>query len=110
MGLISPGVAQGLSVFKGLKQMSINGKPLENFENRTLTFYNSSINLKLNEDDELILKGESELVWADEKRLSPTRWENMDGATQGILLGLAGTLLLGFLTVLRGLWKTNPSL
>jgi hypothetical protein len=108
--LASPGVAQGLSVFKGLKHLSLNGKPVENVENRMFTFYNSDVNLELNEDDALVLKGESKLVWVDKKRLSPTRWENMDGATQGILLGLAGTLLLGFLVLLRNLWKANPSL
>ncbi|MDG6398936.1 hypothetical protein QCD79_02920 [Pseudomonas quasicaspiana] len=108
--LSSPGVAQGVSVFKGLKHLSLNGKPVDNVENRMFTFYNSDVNLELNEDDDLVLKGESKLVWVDKKRLSPTRWENMDGATQGILLGLAGTLLLGFLILLRSLWKANPSL
>jgi hypothetical protein len=108
--LASPGVVQGLSVFKGLKHLSLNGKPVEDLENRMFTFYNSDISLDLNDDDALVLKGESKLVWVDKKRLSPTRWENMDGATQGILLGLAGTLLLGFLVLLRNLWKANPSL
>jgi len=108
--LSSPGVAQGISVFKGLKHLSLNGKPVDSVENRMFTFYNADVNLELNEDDDLVLKGESELVWVDKKRLSPTRWENMDGATQGILLGLAGTLLLGFLVLLRSLWKANPSL
>jgi hypothetical protein len=108
--LATPGVAQGLSVFKGLKHLSLNGKPVENLENRTFTFNNSDINLELDETDALLLKGESKLVWIDKKRLSPTRWENMDGATQGILLGLAGTLLLGLLALLRSLWKANPPL
>lgn len=108
--LAKPGVTQGLSVYKGLKYLSLNGKPVEELENRTFTFYYSDISLDLKDDDALVIKGESKLVWVDKKRLSPTRWENMDGATQGILLGLAGTLLLGFLVFLRNIWKANPSL
>jgi hypothetical protein len=108
--LVKPGVAQGFSVFSGLKYLSLNGKPVDGLDNRVFTFNNSNVNMDLTDDDTLVLKGESKLVWVDRKRLSPTRWENMDGATQGILLGLAGTLLLGFLLLLRNLWKANPSI
>lgn len=108
--LVRAGVIQGLSVFKGISSLRLNGKPVENLESRVFTFYNANIMADIKDDDALVLKGESKLVWVDQKRLSATRWEGMDGATQGVLLGLGGTLLLSLLYLFRKIWNSNPSL
>lgn len=108
--LAIPGLVQGLSVFRGLQFLSLNGRPVEKIDNRTFTFYKSSLKAHMSNDSSLIMKGESNLVWVDGRRLSPTRWENMDIATQGILLGLAGFLMLGLSAIFRSLWKANSVL
>ncbi len=108
--LATPGLVQSLSVFKGLQYLSLNGRSVEKLDNRMFTFDKSSIQAHLSDDNTLIMKGESNLVWVDKRRLSPTRWENMDIATQGILLGLAGVLVLGLGALFRSLWQSNPAL
>lgn len=94
--LISQGAMQGLTIVGNIEYLRLNGEAVENTDGHKFAFYSGDISGRADDDGSLIYQGVADWVWVDGRRLSKTRWENLDGATQGILLTLAGLLILAF--------------
>lgn len=107
--LISQGSMQGLTVSGNIEYLRLNGETLENTDGHEFSLYNGNIVGKAEEDGSLIYQGVADLVWVDGRRLSKTRWESLDGATQGILLTLAGLLILAFGRIIFICMRDNDS-
>ncbi|MDQ0705332.1 hypothetical protein QF043_004124 [Pseudomonas sp. W3I7] len=107
--LISQGSMQGLTISGNIKYLRLNGEVVENTDGHEFSFYNGNIVGKAEEDGSLIYRGVADWVWVDGRRLSKTRWESLDGATQGILLTLAGLLILAFGRIIFICMRDNDS-
>lgn len=94
--LISQGPMQGLTIGGNIEYLRLNGEVVENTDGHEFSFYSGNIVGKAEDNGSLIYQGVADWVWVDGRRLSKTRWESLDGATQGILLTLAGLLILAF--------------
>ncbi|MHC8382326.1 hypothetical protein [Pseudomonas sp. LB3P14] len=107
--LISPGIMQGLTIGGNINYLRLNGESIKNILGHEFAFYSGSISGRADDDGSLIYQGVADWVWVDGKRLSKTRWESLDGATQGILLTLAGLLILAFGRIIFICMRDNDS-
>ncbi|AZF57464.1 hypothetical protein C4J84_1573 [Pseudomonas sp. R11-23-07] len=107
--LISQGAMQGLTISGNIGYLHLNGEKVDNTDGHEFSFYNGNIVGKAEEDGSLIYQGVADWVWVDGRRLSKTRWESLDGATQGILLTLAGLLILAFARIIFMCMRDNDS-
>ena len=107
--LISQGAMQGLTIGGNIEYLRLNGETVENTDGHEFAFYSGNINGRADDDGSLIYQGAANWVWVDGRRLSKTRWESLDGATQGILLTLAGLLILAFGRIIFICMRDNDS-
>lgn len=107
--LISSGTMQGLTISGNIDYLRLNGETIKNLHGHVFSFYSGSINGRADDDGSLTYQGVADWVWVDGKRLSKTRWESLDGATQGILLTLAGLLILAFARIIHICMRDNDS-
>ncbi|WP_425928737.1 hypothetical protein [Pseudomonas sp. NyZ201] len=108
-GLVSPGIVQGLQIAGNIDYLRLNGEEVKNLDSRQFSFYNGSLKVRVDDEGDFVYQGVADWVWADGKRLNRTRWESLDGATQGILLTLAGLLIIAFFRVLHICMRDNDS-
>ncbi|GEM_PF-3933327 len=107
--VIEEGLMQGLSFGGDVESFHINGKKVMDTEGRWYSAYKTKVVAKAQENGGLRISGTAENIWSDSKRLNKTRWESLDGATQTILLGLIGSLLLSFATAFWRCWTANDT-
>ncbi|WP_155500009.1 hypothetical protein [Pseudomonas chlororaphis] len=107
--LISPGEMQGLIIGGNIDYLRLNGETIKNLHEHEFAFYSGSIIGRADDNGSMIYQGSADWVWVDGKRLSKTRWESLDGATQGILLTLAGLLVIAFARTLHICMRKNDS-
>lgn len=107
--LVPTGTLEGLSIRGQIDYVRLNGAPIEDLTDHTYSFYNAKIEGSADASGSLLYRGVADSVWVDGRRLSKTRWESLDGATQGILGSAASLILLGFGVMLRLCLRENPS-
>lgn len=107
--LISPGEMQGLQIAGNIDYLRLNGEAIKNLHEHEYSFYSASIMGRADDKGSMIYQGSADWVWVDGKRLNKTRWESLDSATQGILLTLAGLLVIAFARTLHVCMKKNDS-
>ena len=94
---VSLGRAGFMGISSGLRELSVQGRPVLDPTDSSVLWVRGKIDVRSEDASTLFLEGTAEMMWVDERRLNPTRWELLSSDERMWALGGLGTFVLSVL-------------